>query len=138
VVVTLDFDRLRDQVGDAALNTGDLVSATQAMRLACNADLVPLVLDGDAQPLHLGRSKRLFDKHQRRAMEVRDKECRAVGCEVPAAWCEAHHKHDWCRGGKTDLEDGVLLCGWHHHRAHDPDYITKYLPNGDVRFARRT
>ena len=27
---------------------------------------------------------------------------------------------------------------WHHHRAHDAAYLVKYLPNGDVRYRRRT
>ena len=35
VVVTIDFDRLKDQVGAAELSTGDVVSASEAMRLAC-------------------------------------------------------------------------------------------------------
>ena len=138
VVVTIDFDRLKDQVGAAQLSTGALVSASEAMRLACNADLVPLVLGGKGQPLHLGRARRLFSKEQRLAMGIRDGHCRARGCDIPAAWCEAHHKTKWCRGGKTNLEDGVLLCPWHHHRAHDPAFDTEYLLNGDVRFARRT
>jgi hypothetical protein len=138
VVVTIDFDRLKEKVGAAELSTGDVVSASEAMRLACNADLVPLVLGGKAQPLHLGRARRLFSKEQRLAMGIRDGHCRARGCDLPAAWCEAHHKRAWCRGGKTDLDDGVLLCPWHHHRAHDPAFDTEYLLNGDVRFARRT
>ena len=138
VVVTLDFDKLRAQVGAARLNTGDVISATEAMRLACTADLVPVVLNGDGVPLHLGRAKRLFDEAQRLAMGIRDGHCRARGCDLPAAWCEAHHKTSWCRGGKTDLADGVLLCPWHHHRAHDPAFDTEYLLTGDVRFRRRT
>jgi hypothetical protein len=138
VVVTIDFDRLTEQVGAAELSTGDVVSASEAMRLACNADLVPAVLGGKAQPLHLGRARRLFSKEQRLAMGIRDGHCRARGCDIPAAWCEAHHKREWCRGGKTDLDDGVLLCPWHHHRAHDPAFDTEYLLTGDVRFTRRT
>jgi uncharacterized protein DUF222 len=138
VVVTIGYDQLLTKLGSANLDTGDVISASEAMRLACQADLVPMVLGGPGRPLHLGRARRLFDKRQRLAMAVRDGHCRAVGCDIPAAWCEAHHKTHWCRGGRTDLDDGVLLCGWHHHRAHDCDYRTKYLPNGDVRFARRT
>ncbi len=139
VVVTIDLDSLRDQVGSAELLTGDQISAGEAMRLACNASILPLVLGGDGQPLHLGRAKRLFEHKQRLAMAVRDGECRAHGCDIPAAWCEAHHLKDpWCRGGKTDIEDGALLCSWHHHRAHDTDYLVSLLPNGDVRFRRRT
>ncbi|HET7069210.1 MAG TPA: HNH endonuclease signature motif containing protein, partial [Nocardioides sp.] len=65
--------------------------------------------------------------------------CRTEGCTIPAAWCEAHHaKKPWSQGGRTDLADGVLLCPWHHHRAHDPRYDAQRLPDGDYRFHRRT
>ena len=75
---------------------------------------------------------------QRLAMGVRDGGCRAEGCEIPAAWCEAHHAMDpWTAGGKTAIEDGALLCSWHHHRAHDPSYSNERMPNGDIRYHRR-
>jgi hypothetical protein len=32
----------------------------------------------------------------------------------------------------------ATLCSHHHHRAHDPTYDAHRLPNGDVRFNRRT
>ena len=86
----------------------------------------------------LGRTARLFTARQRKAMAIRDRECRAEGCTMPVAWCEAHHKTAWAKGGCADLDDGVLLCSWHHHRAHDIAYLVKYLPNGDVRYRRRT
>ena len=57
---------------------------------------------------------------------------------VPGTWAEAHHWNPWLTGGRTDLADGVLLCSHHHHRAHDPAYLAQRLPNGDVRFTRRT
>jgi hypothetical protein len=69
---------------------------------------------------------------------LRDKGCRAEGCAMPAAMCEAHHLQPWSQGGRTDLADGVLLCSHHHHVIHDPRYATTRLPNGDYRFHRRT
>ena len=97
------------------------------------------MLGGDSEVLDLGRHRRLFSPAQRKAMAVRDVHCRAEGCTIPAAWCEAHHAaNPWATGGTTDLDDGVLLCSWHHHRAHDDRYDTKRLPDGSVRFARRT
>lgn len=139
VVVTIDFSDLREGLGAAGLDTGEWISAAETMRLACNASILPLVLSGKGQPLHLGRARRLFSARQRLAMGVRDGECRGRGCDIPAAWCEAHHGgKPWSQGGRTDIEDGVLLCSWHHHRAHDPAYSTGRMPNGDVRFSRRT
>jgi hypothetical protein len=138
VVVTIDHDTLRTQLGAAGLDTGERITAGEAVRLACHAAILPLVLDGKGQPLHLGRARRLFSAAQRTAMAVRDRECRTHGCTIPATWCEAHHRRPWSRGGRTDLDDGLLLCSWHHHRAHDPAYRTDVMPNGDVRFRKRT
>ena len=139
VVVNVDLEGLRSQLGAAGFAGTERVSAAEALRLACTADIVPVVLGGQGQPLHLGRARRLFSRAQRLAMTVRDGGCRADGCDIPAAWCEAHHgAQPWSRGGKTDLGDGVLLCSWHHHRAHDPDYLVSRLPNGDLRYHRRT
>jgi predicted restriction endonuclease len=80
----------------------------------------------------------LFSPAQRKALRLRDRECRVEGCTVPATWCEAHHLKPWALGGRTDLDHGVLLCSHHHHRAHDTRYLANRLPNGDIRFTRRT
>ena len=56
---------------------------------------------------------------------------------MPAAFTEAHHKKRWTDGGKTDLDAGILLCPFHHHRAHHPDWHTTYHPNGSTTFHRR-
>lgn len=138
VMVTISIERLLDGLGAAGLDTGDVITAAQARRLACNADLVPVVLGGQSEVLDLGRASRLYSAGQRKAMAIRDRRCRAEGCTIPAAWCEAHHLEPWSRGGRTDLADGVLLCSWHHHRAHDAVYDLRRLASGDVRFARRT
>ena len=117
--------------------TGDRLTA-QARRLACTAKILPVVLGGESLPLDLGRTRRLFTPTQRKALLVRDRTCRAEGCEVPGTWCEAHHLDPWSAGGRTDLTNGVLLCNHHHHRAHDTGVRTDRLPNGDLRFHRRS
>ncbi|MBL0746724.1 HNH endonuclease signature motif containing protein [Nocardioides baculatus] len=118
--------------------TGDRLTASQVRRLACTATILPAVLGGDSLPLDLGRGRRLFTPAQRKALVIRDQTCRAEGCDVPATWCEAHHRRDpWSEGGLTDLDDGELLCSHHHHRAHDARFHLQRLANGDVRFHRR-
>ena len=138
VMVTIPFDRLREGLGAADLGTGDRITAGEARRLACTAEIVPVVLGGKSEVLDLGRARRLFSPAQRRAMAIRDRRCRTEGCGIPAAWTEAHHLRPWAGGGRTDLADGVLLCSWHHHRAHDERFDMSRLPTGDVRFTRRT
>jgi hypothetical protein len=138
VLVTIDLDTLRsDRAGTGYLGE-EPISAAQTRRLACTAQLIPVVLGGESEVLDLGRSARLFSQAQRNALAVRDQHCRAEHCTIPAAWCEAHHRTPWAHGGSTDLEDAVLLCSWHHHRAHDRRYHTQRLPDGDYRYHRRT
>lgn len=137
VVVTIDQEQLTQQLAVAGLSTGATISAGEARRLACNAGILPLVLSGKSRPLDVGRKKRFHDSAQRIAMGVRDQECRAAGCEIPAAWCEAHHRRAWASGGGTSVDEGVLLCGFHHHRAHDRTYDMTVHANGDIRFHRR-
>ncbi|KRF36810.1 HNH endonuclease signature motif containing protein [Nocardioides sp. Soil805] len=137
VVVTMDLDALITGLGVATTSTSGRITASEARRLACNAGLVPAVLGGKSEVLDLGRAYRLYNTAQRKAMGIRDGGCRAEGCDIPAAWCEAHHLIPWSKGGKTDLDDGLLLCSHHHHRAHDDRYLLDRLPNGDLRFHRR-
>lgn len=138
VIVTIDHDKLEQDLATAGLTTGTTITSGEVRRLACTAGILPMVLDGASRPLDLGRSKRLFSPGQRKAMAVRDTTCRAEGCDVPAAWCEGHHLTRWARGGRTDLADGALLCPFHHHRAHDRRYDLTRMPGGDFRFHRRT
>ncbi len=137
LLVTIDHHQLCHDLGVAGLATGNAISVGEARRLACTAGILPIVLSGDSQPLDVGRAKRFHTPAMRKAMAIRDAECRASGCDVPAAWCEAHHLTPWSAGGPTSVADGVLLCGYHHHRAHDNRYNMGRLPNGDIRFHRR-
>jgi hypothetical protein len=139
VMVMIDLDRLRAETGYAETSTGDRMTVEETRRLACQAGIVPVVLGGKGEVLDLGRTRRLFSLSQRKAMAIRDRQCTADGCDLPAAWCEAHHfKKPWSRGGKSDLADGKLLCPFHHHRAHDPGWDTFHHPNGSTTFHRRT
>jgi hypothetical protein len=139
LVITINWDDLNNGTGGATLPDGSRISAGEARRLACTAGLLPAVLGSDSEVLDLGRTRRLFTPAQRRALGIEYPTCRAEGCTIPATWCEAHHATEpWCQGGKTDLADADLLCNWHHHRAHDETYNTQRLPNGAVRFHKRT
>jgi hypothetical protein len=138
VVVTVDYQTLLTGLGTATTSTGDTLTAAQARRLACSAGILPAVLDGQGAILDLGRAARLFKGYQRKAMDLRDKECTTRNCHIPAAFCHAHHwREPWARGGKTNLADGKLLCPFHHHRAHDPTWDTHHHSDGSTTFTRR-
>jgi hypothetical protein len=143
ILVTLSHEQLLTQLAtagmlDADLDTGANLTAEQARRLACTAKIIPVVLGGKGEILDLGRARRLFSPAQRKAIRLRDKHCRAEGCTIPATWTEAHHLTPWSEGGTTNLHDAISLCNHHHHRIHDHRYTHDKLPNGDIRFHRRT
>ena len=138
VVVLIDLDALTGRLEKAGvLDTGEKISPAMARRLACETGIIPVVLGGESQPLDVGRKSRYYTPAQRVAMLVRDRGCRAEGCDRTTG-LHAHHKQRWVDGGKTDLADGISLCHWHHNRAHDTRYQTTYHPNGDVTFHMRT
>ncbi|MFZ2016077.1 MAG: DUF222 domain-containing protein [Nocardioides sp.] len=139
ILVRIDLDALLTGLGAAGLDTGIAITAGEARRLACNAALIPAVLDSTSMPLDLGRSRRLHSRTQRRALALLHDTCAVAGCQRPFAWCEIHHPHlTWGRGGATDLHNGLPLCGHHHRRAHDPRFDLRRRPDGEWSFHRRT
>jgi hypothetical protein len=106
----------------ATTDTGHLLSASAARRIACAADLIPAVLGGPSQILDLGRQNRFFNDHQRTALATLYESCAAADCDRPYAWSELHHEDPWSKGGLTDLDRAVPLCGYHHRTMHDPGY----------------
>ena len=88
LIITISLDALRRTLGTADLGPTERLTATEVRRLACTAKLIPAVLGTPSEVLDLGRSARLFSPAQRKAMIIRDRECRAHGCTIPATWCE--------------------------------------------------
>ncbi|MET8520424.1 DUF222 domain-containing protein, partial [Nocardioides sp. NPDC004968] len=98
--ITMNVEDLRNDLGTAALGfDGEQITAAEARRMACNADLVPVVLGTDSEILDFGRTARLAYPIQHRALRLRDKCCQAEDCDAPAAWTEAHHLKPWSEGG---------------------------------------
>ncbi len=122
VAVTIDADTLRAGLGAGLLDTGDPISAADIRRLACDATIIPVLLDTHGVPLDVGRTIRVFTKELRRAVEVRDIGCAFPGCTRPADWTNVHHIVHWVDGGPTTLDNGVLLCGTHHRTIHRGDW----------------
>ncbi|MGQ2912694.1 MAG: DUF222 domain-containing protein [Aeromicrobium sp.] len=129
VTVNLDLDTLMGGVKAAGLSDGTRISAGEARRLACSAQIVPMVLNGKPLPLDLGSANRYFNRASRRAMEKRDGGCTTPGCDRDARWTEAHHLNPYAISKTTDIRDGALLCPFHHHRAHDQGWVGRINPD---------
>jgi len=117
VNLLLDYKTLTDGLAPATLlDSGQQITAQEARMLACDADILPIVCNGDGQPLDLGRQQRLFGGALRQALAVRDQGCTFPGCDRPPRDCDAHHLVPWVNGGHTALSNGALLCRFHHQQ----------------------
>jgi Domain of unknown function (DUF222)/HNH endonuclease len=114
VLVTVDASQLAARTGHGRTGHGEPISIPALLTAAVEADIVPVVLNDTGAVLAYGRTRRIATANQRRALAARDGGCAFPGCTRPPAWCEAHHVIPWADGGPTDLDNLVLLCGWHH------------------------
>jgi hypothetical protein len=94
------------------------VEPATAQRHACDSALLGAVIDKHGKVLALGRTRRLVSKAQRRALLIRDQMCRYPGCHQ-TRHLKAHHVVPWILGGRTDLDNLILLCQWHHTVVHE-------------------
>ncbi|MBY3987683.1 DUF222 domain-containing protein [Rhodococcus fascians] len=124
--VAADRGAYRDLFGDGT-SVGWLpwmgpLSRNTSRQLACDCILTAIVMDENGNPLNLARTARTVTAKQKRALTARDHGCAFPGCGKPAAWTEGHHIWHWADGGPTDMDNLVLLCGFHHRLIHHSDW----------------
>jgi len=97
--------------------------------LGCSAALSWMTHARDGAVLALGRRRRRPSSAIRRAARERDNcRCRFPGCESRRV--DLHHIQHWINGGRTDLENLISLCPWHHKVVHDRGYLIAAPPGG--------
>lgn len=123
VNVVVSLADLRSGVGHGYLDdVAEPISAATANEIACDAGIRLHVVGDCGEPLWLGARERYFTAAQRRALAVRDGGCVWPQCGAPPSWCHAHHVVPHSEGGPTDIDNGVLLCAYHHHLLHRGEY----------------
>jgi len=116
LVVSVDADDVVAGAGFAhAQGCDQPVDVAAARHIACAGAVQRISSRADGRIVAIGTEERVFNRHQRRAIALRDGGCVIPGCGVPAGWCEIHHVTEHARGGPTHTDNGVLLC-WYHHR----------------------
>jgi hypothetical protein len=131
LVVIMTLESLREGVRGAGLTLGEeLLSAATVRRLACDADLIPVVLGTKGQILDVGRRKRLVTPAIRLAAWLRDRHCTFPGCTIPAQWCDANHGTPWHHGVATSLGNTATLCPRHHTIVHERDLTCTIATTG--------
>lgn len=109
----------------AALEFGGTLSPASLRMLACDAGVVPVVMNGAGQPLDVGRTARVVPDGMRRAVTARDRGCAHPGCGRPPSWCEVHHVEPWAQHGATEIDDLVMLCKAHHRQVHHTEWLVR-------------
>ncbi|MGH3693012.1 MAG: DUF222 domain-containing protein [Pseudonocardiaceae bacterium] len=122
VVVTVSLPVLQGRIGSASLALGGPINAEIARRIACDAEVIPVVLGSRGEPLDVGRASRTVPAAIRRAVILRDRGCAFPGCSAPARWCDIHHIVHWADKGPTSVGNCVALCGRHHRLVHHSDW----------------
>ena len=116
LVVSADYDALEGRLTNAGLIDGTPIDLDEFRRIACEADIIPMIFAADGQPLYVGRAQRAPTKAQKLALHKRDGGC--VGCGLRPQICDAHHIQPWDQNGPTDITNLVLLCPRCHTKIH--------------------
>jgi len=99
-----------------------------------------VVIDAPGE-LNLGRTTRVANRAQRRALGALYATCAIPGCDVRYSRTKLHHVIWWYHDGRTDLCNLLPLCVRHHHNVHHDNWmltlttdrtLTIQLPDGQI------
>ena len=121
LALTMSFDDFVAMRGSAEVEGGGVLNVASVRRLACDSDVMRVVLGAKEEILQVGRLRRTIPNQIRRALILRDGGCAYPGCLRRPRQCHAHHVVEWARGGPTDLGNLVLVCSEHHRVLHHGD-----------------
>jgi len=106
-------------------------------RLCCDAEVLPIVLDGSGIALDVGRSKRTATPAQRRALRAMHRTCGNADCTVPFSQTRAHHVQWWTRDhGPTEIDNLLPLCERCHHLVHEGGWTVTMTPDRVATWSR--
>ena len=98
------------------------VPASTIAQLRCSSPTAVTLFNDRGAVLYHGKTERLFSPAQNRALAARDGGCVWPNCDRPPSYCETHHADEWVSAdhppGRTDIDNGVLLCHFHHSHLH--------------------
>jgi hypothetical protein len=114
LVITVSLTDLERRAGRATTHHGGTLSIEEALKLAAEGSVLPEILNNAGGILAYGTARRLATAGMRKAAFARDRGCTFPGCTRTAAQSEIHHATDWARGGRTDLDNLAIACGYHN------------------------
>ncbi len=133
LLVTMTRESLLEDLAQAQTTTAITADGLDlppgvVRRLACDAEIIPVVLGSHGELLDVGRTTRTVTVPIWHALVARDRHCAFPGCTRPPVMCHAHHLRHWADHGPTRLDNLVLLCGHHHRVIHHSPWQTRLNP----------
>ena len=96
------------------IDAGPHVGPTTLEAVLCDSVLEVTARDGDGRYMDYGRRYRTAPPRLKRALIARaGSRCEADGCQSRHR-LQIHHRTPWAQGGRTDQDDLVVLCWFHH------------------------
>lgn len=126
VLVTVAAEDL-DGADDPLSNPGDPIGALADSRFPLSRRAVERLIDANGyravaqtaggRVTAIGSRQRCFAPGQRLAIAARDgARCATPGCAKPHYTLQAHHVIPFRDNGPTHIDNGILLCFWHHQQ----------------------
>jgi hypothetical protein len=132
ITVLVDHDTLVDRLHAHSLcetDQGTPLPVSTVRRLCCDAEIVPVMLNGKGQALEAGRSARTATRPQRQALRAMHRTCGHPTCSVPFDATRIHHLVPWYQGGTTDITNLLPACDPHHHLVHEGGWTVTMTPD---------
>lgn len=123
-------------VGDdpgCEIEGGPAIDAETARRLLCHARSQTVIEDRMGEPIGFGRVSREPSASMMRQLRYRDFGCTFPGCG-DRRFAQAHHVVWWRHGGRTDLDNLLLVCTFHHRLVHEHGWTVRREPDGTTRW----
>lgn len=132
LIISTTLQDLESGKGHAVTGGGSLLPMSEVIRQASAAHHYLAVFDKHtAEPLYLGRTRRLASKAQRIMLYSKERGCTRPGCTAPAYHSEVHHAvADWANDGHTDITDLTLACGPDNRRVKPGGWTTRKRKDG--------
>ena len=127
VGVTIQYEDLLAKTGNGLSAQGSTLTAEAIRRLCCDAGIIRVVVKGQSEILDFGRDERLFPRAIRRAIRFRHAHaCAVKGCDRRITFI--HHLKHFEADGETHINNGIPLCGYHHHLVHEGGWHIIWSP----------